>query len=57
MSEKEASVQPVHMLYERDLLLRIDDFRFEHRFASRTEAIKWLLKWALDHKPKVPRSS
>ena len=27
----------------------LDDFRFEHRFQSRAEAIRWLLEWALDN--------
>ena len=36
------------------LLKRVDDFRFKQRFATRAEAIKWLLAWALDQKPSVP---
>ena len=47
--------QPVHMLFEKDLLSRIDDFRFKQRFESRTDAIKWLLTWALDQKPPAPK--
>jgi hypothetical protein len=43
--------QPVHMLFEKPLLKRLDDFRFKHRFESRTDAIKWLLDWALSQKP------
>jgi hypothetical protein len=31
---------------------RADDFRFKHRFESRAAAIKWLLPWVLDQKPK-----
>ena len=42
--------QPVHMLLETPILKRLDDFRFKHRFASRTEAIRWLLKAALEAK-------
>ena len=38
-----------------DLLKRIDDFRFKNRFATRAAAIKWLLDWALDQKPVVPK--
>ncbi|MEX2264115.1 MAG: hypothetical protein WD696_19330 [Bryobacteraceae bacterium] len=37
-------------LVEPDLLKRVDDFRFKHRFDSRAAAIKWLLKAALDAK-------
>ncbi len=40
---------------EPDLLKRIDDFRFKHRFATRAAAIKWLLDWALAQKPQVPK--
>jgi hypothetical protein len=29
--------------------------RFKHRFDSRAPAIKWLLAWALDQKPTVPK--
>jgi hypothetical protein len=43
--------QPVHMLFDNELLSRIDDFRFAQRFESRTAAIKWLLNWALSKKP------
>lgn len=35
-----------------DLLKRLDDFRFKHRFPSRAAAIKWLLDWALKQKPE-----
>lgn len=37
------------------LLKRVDDFRFKNRFATRAAAIKWLLAWALDQKPVVPK--
>jgi hypothetical protein len=37
------------------LLKRLDDFRFENRFATRAAAIKWLLTWALDQKAAVPK--
>ena len=33
-----------------DLMERIDTFRFENRFATRVEAIRWLLAAALDKK-------
>jgi metal-responsive CopG/Arc/MetJ family transcriptional regulator len=38
---------------DEKLLDRIDDFRFKNRFASRAQAIIWLVKYALDAKPKV----
>ncbi len=35
-----------------DLLKSIDDFRFENRFESRSEAIRWLISWALKQNAK-----
>ncbi len=32
---------------EKELLDKLDNFRFENRFQSRAEAIRWLLEWAL----------
>jgi metal-responsive CopG/Arc/MetJ family transcriptional regulator len=43
--------QMVHMRIDRALLKRLDDFRFKHRFESRSEAARWLMKLALDQKP------
>jgi len=40
----------VHLLLEKPLLKRVDDFRFKGRFESRTDTIRWLLKAALDAK-------
>ena len=42
----------VNVLLDEDVLDRIDNFRFEQRFESRTEAIRWLLRAALDKKLK-----
>lgn len=41
-------------LVEPELLKKLDDFRFKHRFDSRAAAIKWLLSWALQQNPKPP---
>ena len=41
-------------LIGEDLLQRIDDFRFAHRFPSRAAAIKWLIEWALAQNPTPP---
>jgi len=30
---------------------QLDDFRFHHRFETRSDAIRWLLSWALSRKP------
>jgi len=40
----------VNVLFDQKLLSRVDDFRFKHRFTSRTEALRWLIKAALDSK-------
>jgi metal-responsive CopG/Arc/MetJ family transcriptional regulator len=42
--------QLVHMLFEKRLLNRLDEFRFKQRFESRTDAIRWLLDSALSQK-------
>jgi len=42
----------LNFIIEPDLLKRIDDFRFKHRFESRAAAVKWLLEWALNQKPE-----
>lgn len=39
---------------EPELLKAIDDFRFEHRFPSRSAAVKWLLAWSLKQHPTPP---
>lgn len=41
----------LHMVIEPELIARLDDFRFTHRFASRAAAIKWLLRYALKQSP------
>lgn len=55
MAEK-AEKPLLNFLIEPELLKRVDDFRFKNRFDSRAAAIKWLLAWALDQKPAVPKS-
>ena len=40
----------VHILMDDAMLRKLDDFRFKHRFESRTESVRWLLKAALDAK-------
>ena len=41
----------INVLMEPDLLARIDDFRFTHRFKSRAAAMKYLLDWAILQRP------
>jgi hypothetical protein len=51
-----ASDKPyLNFVIEPELLKRLDDFRFRHRFPTRAGAIKWLLDWALKQKP-VPET-
>jgi len=42
--------QFISIAFDGKFLARIDDFRFKGRFASRTEAIRWLIKAALEAK-------
>jgi len=46
----------VHMRLSLSILDRLDDFRFNQRLDSRSEAARWLLVWALDQKPSVPKN-
>lgn len=42
------SKKPIlNFVIDPEQLERIDDFRFRHRFATRAEAVKWLLDWSL----------
>ena len=51
MAKKNADgSQMLHMLIDPTLLKRVDDFRFKARFATRTEAVRWLLDAALKAK-------
>jgi hypothetical protein len=45
--------QYLNFIVEPELLKRLDDFRYKNRFPTRAAAIKWLLDWALDQKPKA----
>jgi metal-responsive CopG/Arc/MetJ family transcriptional regulator len=40
----------LHFVVPEDLLKKVDEFRFRHRFQSRAAAIKWLLEAALKAK-------
>jgi hypothetical protein len=48
MAKDSAVKQLVHILIDQPLLKRLDDFRFTHRFESRSEAARWLMTWALE---------
>ena len=45
----------VNILFDQGTLDWIDNFRFEQRFESRTEAIRWLIQAAIDKKLKPPK--
>ena len=42
------------LLFSESLITRIDHWRFVNRIASRTEAIRLLLEFALSQRPKPP---
>jgi hypothetical protein len=42
--------QMVHLRLEETLIRQLEDFRFRHRFPTRTAAVKWLLRAALQRK-------
>lgn len=44
--------QMIHMIIPKDLLKRIDDYRFENRYESRAEAMRFLMEWALNNEAK-----
>jgi hypothetical protein len=41
-----------HLRLKKELREKLDDFRFTHRFETRTDAIHWLLEFALSQNPK-----
>ena len=43
----------VNIALSKKLLERIDTFRFENRFPTRAEAMRWLMDWALEKDPSV----
>ncbi len=55
MVKAEDSVM-LHVVVRPDLLKRLDDYRFEKRFPSRSAALKYLLDWALKQNPE-PKDS
>ncbi len=41
----------LNMILDKELILKIDDYRFEMRFANRAEAVRFLLEFALKQWP------
>lgn len=48
--------KPVNFYLDPEFVDKIDDFRFRHRFGSRSRALRWLALWAIGQKPKPPES-
>jgi Arc/MetJ-type ribon-helix-helix transcriptional regulator len=44
----------INIAIPESLLERVEDFRFEQRFKTRAEAIRYLMEWALDRNPQKP---
>lgn len=53
----ESGKKPINLYLDRTLLARIDKFRFEKHFVSRTEAIRHLLNTALQAVEKPAKKS
>jgi len=49
---KRPAQEKVLLRLDKDLFKKIEDFRFNNRFDSRIEAIRWLLEFALKQNPK-----
>jgi hypothetical protein len=52
MPRKKIPSKLVHLRLKNELWNKIDDFRFNYRFETRTDAIHWLLEFALSQNPK-----
>jgi hypothetical protein len=52
---KKRDWQLVHMRIDAELIKKLETFRFRHRIETRTEAIEWLLNWALERRPARSR--
>lgn len=42
----------VHLVVDEALKDKISEFHHKHRFKSQSEAMRWLLTWALKQAPK-----
>lgn len=43
----------INLMMSEELIKRVDDFRFENRFNTRAEAMRFLMEWALDNGAKI----
>jgi len=46
MPSKIPDTQAIHMLMEKEILDLVEEYRFEHRFHTRTETIKAMIRAA-----------
>ena len=54
MPDDEKPTQHIQIEMTRELIKRIDDYRFSRRFLSRAAAIRYLLEYALNERPDAP---
>ncbi len=47
----------VNIMIPKELIERIEDFRFENRISTRAEAMRFLMEWALNHGAKKERKT
>jgi hypothetical protein len=47
-TEGKAALKPIHILFDQELLGRVEEYRFAFRHQNRAEAIKALLLQALE---------
>jgi hypothetical protein len=52
MPRKKTVSSVAHLRLKKELRDRVDEFRWAHRFETRTETIHWLLEFALNQNPK-----
>lgn len=53
MTMKATKTERVLVLFEKTQLDLVEEFRFKNRFASRNEALRWLIDFALKQRPKA----
>jgi hypothetical protein len=52
---QKSATKPLHMNINADLLERVEKYRFKRMFATRSEAIEFLLEAALKLNPDRPK--
>ena len=49
--------QLLHIRLDGDIIASLDDYRFSHRLETRTDAIKFLLRYGLGQNPVPPEEA